>query len=46
MVDYSPCDGEVIAVAVWRSERWQGAVGSADGGVEVEGEAQCVGFAR
>ena len=45
-VDHSPCDGAVIAAAVWRSERCKGAVGSAEGGLQVEGEAECLGFAR
>jgi hypothetical protein len=45
-VDYSPRDGEVIAAAVWRSERCKGTVGSAEGGLQVEGEAECLGFAR
>jgi len=45
-VDHSPRDWEVIAAAVWRSERREGAVGSAEGGLQVKGEAQCVGFAR
>jgi len=45
-VDYSGCDGEVIAEAVWRSERCEGAVESTVGGLEIEGEAEYVGFAR
>jgi hypothetical protein len=39
MVDYSPCDEVVIAAAVWHSEQRKGAVGSANGGIQVKGEA-------
>ena len=46
MVDHSPRNGEVIATAVRHSERPKGAVGSADGGLQVEGEAAFLGFAR
>jgi hypothetical protein len=38
----SPCDREVIAAAVWSTEGRKGAVGSAQGGLQVEGEAQHV----
>ena len=45
-VDHSPRDGEVFVAAVWRSERRKGAVESAEGGLQVKGEAECLGFAR
>jgi len=46
MIDYSPRNGEVIATAVWCSERCKGTVGSAEGGLQVKGEAKCLSFAR
>jgi len=46
VAEHSPRTGEVIGVAVWRSERCQGAVGCSDGVLQVKGQAQCVGFAR
>jgi hypothetical protein len=46
VVDHSPCDGVVTAATVWCSERSEGAVGSAAGGLQVEGEGECLGFAR
>jgi hypothetical protein len=45
-VDYSPRDGAVIAAAVWRSERCKSPVGLAEEGLQVEAEAECLGFAR
>jgi hypothetical protein len=45
-VNHSPRNGEVFAAAGWRSERPKGAVGLAEGGLEVEGESECFGFAR
>jgi hypothetical protein len=46
VVDHSPCDGVVTAATVWHSERCEGAVGSAAGGLQVEGEGECLGFVR
>jgi hypothetical protein len=45
-VDHTPCDVVVFAAAVWCSERRNGAVESADGGLQVEGEAESLSFAR
>ena len=42
----SPCDREVIAAAVWITEGRNGAVRSAQGGLQVEGEAQHVVSSR
>jgi hypothetical protein len=42
----SPRNVEVIAAAVWRSERCESALGSAEGGLQIEGGAECLGFAR
>jgi hypothetical protein len=45
-VDHSPRDGQVIAATVWGSDTCESAVGSAEGGEQVTGEAQCVCFAQ
>jgi hypothetical protein len=46
MVNHSPYHGLVIAAGVWHSGRCIDTVVSADGGLHIEGEAECVGFAR
>jgi hypothetical protein len=46
VVDHSPPDAVVIAAAVWCSERHKGAVRTAEGGLQVEGEAECLGYVR
>jgi len=45
-VDQSPRNGAVIIGAAWRSERLKGAVGSAEGGLQIKGDAECVCFVR
>jgi len=45
-VNCSPSKGQVHAVAVWCAERYNGAVESAETGLQITGEAKYLGFVR
>jgi len=45
-VHHSRRDGEVFSAAVSCTERREGAEGSAEGGLQMKGEAECGGLAR
>jgi hypothetical protein len=40
MVDYCPCDGEIIALEVYHSEKCNGAMGAVEEELQIEGEAE------
>jgi len=45
-IDHSPHNGAVIAAAVWHSEGCECTVGSVEGGLQIEDEAECLRFVR